>query len=291
MNTFNLVIELGGHPHRLTMILKNETLRSSTRPLLIFLHGWGGSSAYWMPTATSMAEHYDCLLYDLKGFGSSRPEKQSNSEFSFKSYALELEQLIQKSRESKSDREIYLIAHSMGCSIALNLEKSILDSLEGIILTCHGLPTVPDWHISTFAAIASKVIKIRYSWLRNVPHMDRVFVSRFLESEIEKAARSSLLLDYLRADSIALKKTLLESFKKESFERLSQVYADLEIPTLQLSGAKDRIIRPEWGEEAAARNALIRWKAIEGSGHFPMLENAALFEETVKNFLSSSRKN
>jgi pimeloyl-ACP methyl ester carboxylesterase len=45
--------------------------RSSHRPVLVFVHGWGGSCRYWQATAAALSDTYDCLLYDLKGFGRS----------------------------------------------------------------------------------------------------------------------------------------------------------------------------------------------------------------------------
>ena len=47
------------------------------RPVLVFLHGWGGSSRYWRSTAEALADTYDCLLYDWRGFGKSAIDRKS----------------------------------------------------------------------------------------------------------------------------------------------------------------------------------------------------------------------
>ena len=50
-----------------------EWIRQSTdssKPVMVFVHGWGGSARYWHSTATALADKFDCLLYDLRGFWS-----------------------------------------------------------------------------------------------------------------------------------------------------------------------------------------------------------------------------
>ncbi|KKJ01378.1 alpha/beta fold hydrolase [Prochlorothrix hollandica] len=45
--------------------------RDPAKPVMVFIHGWGGSSRYWQSTAQALTPDYDCLLYDLRGFGRS----------------------------------------------------------------------------------------------------------------------------------------------------------------------------------------------------------------------------
>ncbi|NJN32679.1 MAG: alpha/beta hydrolase, partial [Synechococcales cyanobacterium RM1_1_8] len=34
------------------------------KPVMLFIHGWGGSARYWQATATALSDQFDCLLYD-----------------------------------------------------------------------------------------------------------------------------------------------------------------------------------------------------------------------------------
>ena len=64
------------------------------RPVLVFLHGWGGSGRYWRSTAEAMSDRYDCLIYDLRGFGRSKIiDGDEPSAYSLKSYADDLDEL------------------------------------------------------------------------------------------------------------------------------------------------------------------------------------------------------
>ena len=54
------------------------------KPVIVFIHGWGGSARYWHSTAQALSDDFDCLLYDLRGFGRSlMPSSLQNSEVSY----------------------------------------------------------------------------------------------------------------------------------------------------------------------------------------------------------------
>lgn len=41
------------------------------KPVMVFVHGWAGSARYWRSTAIAQQDQFDCLLYDMRGFGRS----------------------------------------------------------------------------------------------------------------------------------------------------------------------------------------------------------------------------
>lgn len=36
---------------------------------MVFLYGWGGFGKYWEIIVEEFFEEFDCLIYDLRGFG------------------------------------------------------------------------------------------------------------------------------------------------------------------------------------------------------------------------------
>ncbi|MEB3356462.1 MAG: alpha/beta hydrolase [Synechococcales bacterium] len=44
--------------------------------VLVFVHGWLLSRKYWQPLVDCLASDYQCLSYDLRGFGDSQPVSQ-----------------------------------------------------------------------------------------------------------------------------------------------------------------------------------------------------------------------
>ncbi|HEY9638377.1 MAG TPA: alpha/beta fold hydrolase, partial [Coleofasciculaceae cyanobacterium] len=64
------VINVRGVEHYYEWI--RQPTASQTKPVIVFIHGWGGSARYWESTALTLSEQFDCLLYDLRGFGRSK---------------------------------------------------------------------------------------------------------------------------------------------------------------------------------------------------------------------------
>lgn len=61
-------IEIQGFPHAY------ELSEPTDSPLvLVFVHGWLLSRAYWQPVIDQLSPAFPCLTYDLRGFGESQP--------------------------------------------------------------------------------------------------------------------------------------------------------------------------------------------------------------------------
>src|SRR6185503_3410150 len=44
-------------------------------PPLVFIHGASGTHMSWWQQVAELRCHYSCLIYDLRGYGRSRPKK------------------------------------------------------------------------------------------------------------------------------------------------------------------------------------------------------------------------
>ncbi|HEY9658622.1 MAG TPA: alpha/beta hydrolase [Allocoleopsis sp.] len=60
-------IDISGFPHAYDL---SSLTKSST--VLVFIHGWLLSRAYWQPVIQQLDSEYQCLSYDLRGFGESQ---------------------------------------------------------------------------------------------------------------------------------------------------------------------------------------------------------------------------
>jgi 2-succinyl-6-hydroxy-2,4-cyclohexadiene-1-carboxylate synthase len=52
---------------------------TDTPIVLVFIHGWLLSRAYWQPVIERLSPHFQCLSYDLRGFGESQPSQVPSS--------------------------------------------------------------------------------------------------------------------------------------------------------------------------------------------------------------------
>lgn len=257
------------------------------KPVMVFVHGWGGSARYWRSTATALSSEYDCLLYDLRGFGRSvLPSEAVTTNYDLEEYA---EDLIILLNTLNIDR-IYLHAHSMGASIATLFINRYSDRIISAILTCNGIFEYDAKAFAAFHKFGGYVVKFRYNWFLKVPLADRMFMARFLTSPIDKGDRVAFLEDFLLANYEAAVGTIYTSVSKKAVDTMPQEFAKIPIPTLMVSGEKDIIIPAKMGKQASELNEHIQYREIPNTGHFPMLEAKNTYLEIVQSFLATPFK-
>ncbi|KAI1410109.1 hypothetical protein F5Y13DRAFT_181562 [Hypoxylon sp. FL1857] len=88
-------------------------------PLLVFIHGLGGSVAQFHPLLTSLVNSASCLAVDFPGCGLSKFAPTSWDAYTTDALTDLLETIIEGYREK--DQGIVLIAHSMGTAIAARI--------------------------------------------------------------------------------------------------------------------------------------------------------------------------
>lgn len=253
-------------------------------PVMVFLHGWAGSARYWRRTAASLSNDFNCLLYDLRGFGRSLlPQSPPPSSYELEEYAEDLAVLLEA---FKIDRA-YINAHSMGASVAVLFLNLYPEKAERAILNCNGIFEYDEKAFAAFYKFGGYVVKFRYNWFLQVPFAERMFMSRFLHRPIAPFEQRAFLSDFLQADYEAALQTIYACVSQKAVEVMPQEFARLQMPTLLIAGEKDKIIPAELGRKAAVLNEKISYCEIPKTGHFPMLEDPPTYLERVREFLRS----
>ena len=286
-------IDIRGVPHYYQWVKDStQTQASSAKPVMVFLHGWGGSGRYWQHTAEALTGQFDCLLYDLRGFGRSRlpaptsaqqPESQ-NHIYTLEAYAEDLVALL----DALELPQIYLNAHSMGASIAAFFLNQHPDRVIQAILTCIGLLEYDEREFSQFHKFGHYVVKFRPQWLPKIPLMDRAFMARFLYRSVPAAVRREFVEDFVIADFDAALGTMLEAVSEKAANTMPTLFTDLSVPTLVISGEHDQIITAEMGRQAADLNDQVDYALIPDTAHFPMLEDSDTYLARVGEFLQQN---
>ncbi|MEA5527621.1 alpha/beta fold hydrolase [Nodularia spumigena] len=275
---------------------------SLVKPVMVFIHGWAGSARYWKSTADALVDQFDCLLYDLRGFGRSRGkptiaetsesvmESQSTPETSaaIKELTYELEEYAEDLAGLLDElqlQRIYINAHSMGASIATLFINSYPQRVERGILTCSGIFEYDEKAFTAFHKFGGYVVKFRPKWLGKIPLADRIFMARFLHSPIANSERQAFLQDFLEADYDAALGTIYTSVSKAQAELMPDEFAKVTVPILLVAGEYDQIIPAEMGRQAAAQSDKIEFAMIANTSHFPMLEDAPTYLMRVQEFL------
>ncbi len=107
---------------------------NKTRPSLVFLHYFGGSSQSWTEVIARLADDYHCVAPDLRGFGESEDSVET---FTIEDYADDVQELI----ALLELENFVLIGHSMGGKFALALAARNPKGLQSLILLAPSPPT------------------------------------------------------------------------------------------------------------------------------------------------------
>ncbi|MEO1186515.1 MAG: alpha/beta hydrolase, partial [Cyanobacteria bacterium J06636_27] len=215
-----------------------QTYSDSPKPVMVFIHGWAGSARYWESTAQVLSKQFDCLLYDMRGFGRSRGkpivqvdslQKKQGEEavieltYKLEEYAEDLAVLLD---ELELER-VFINAHSMGASIATLFLNQYQERVEKAILTCSGIFEYDKKSFEAFHKFGGYVVKFRPQWLGKIPLVDRMFMARFLYRSIKATERQAFLEDFLIADYEAALNTIYTSVSKAQAELMPQEFAKL----------------------------------------------------------------
>ncbi|WP_071518199.1 alpha/beta hydrolase [Geitlerinema sp. PCC 9228] len=258
-----------------------ESSASTEKPVMVFLHGWGGSTRYWQNTAEALSPWFHCLLYDLRGFGRSRLPQENHLDYELETYADDLAILL----ENLNLEEVYINAHSMGASIATLFLNRYRERVRKAILTCSGIFAYDEKAFTVFHKAGTLVAKFRPQWLRKIPQVDRLFISRFLHRPLPRHISQAFLEDYLMADEEATIGTIYTSVSKKAAEIMPDEFSKISIPTLLVSGEYDKIIPAKMGAHAASFSEKVYHLVMPRTAHFPMLEDKDTYLRNVKEFL------
>ena len=260
--------------------------RLSPKPVMVFIHGWSGSGRYWQSTAEALSDYFDCLLYDMRGFGRSRLPEDVQLNYELEEYAHDLAFLL----DALGLEKVYLNSHSMGASVATLFLNLYSERVERSILTCNGIFEYDEKAFSAFHKFGGYVVKFRYRWFLKVPFADKLFMARFLCRPIPRSYSWAFLEDFLLADYDAAVGTIYTSVSKKAVEVMPQEFAKLQVPTLLIAGEKDQIIPAEMGKKASALSENIEYSEIKNTAHFPMLEDEEVYLQRVRKFLQLEMK-
>jgi pimeloyl-ACP methyl ester carboxylesterase len=279
------LISIRGVEHYYEWITTDASAQPTGKPVMVFLHGWAGSARYWESTARVQASDFDCLLYDMRGFGRSPlPKQPPESSYELETYAHDLAELLAALNLSR----VYINAHSTGASIATLFLNLYPEKVERAILTCSGIFEYDEKAFTTFHKFGGYVVKFRPSWLASIPFADRLFMARFLHQSLPTEDSLAFLKDFLMADAEAAIGTMVTAVSKKAAEEMPEEFARLSVPTLLVAGEFDRIIPAIMGKQAAALSKKVEFVIIPNTAHFPMLEDAATYLQRIRDFLPAT---
>ena len=291
-------VNIHGVPHHYQL---TYPISESSAPVLIFIHGWLLSSNYWQPLVKQLAPRYQCLIYDLRGFGDSQPpscvsslkeevlpnsdQSQSfhpKSSYSLVAYAEDLMILLDK----LNIEQAWLIGHSLGGSVALWSADICPHKVKGVICINAGGGIYLKEEFERFRNTGQRLVKFRPSWLGAVPWLDWIFARFMVARPLGRRWGRQRLEDFLKANQKAAISSLLDSTTEEEVHLLPQIVSRLKQPVYFLAGAKDTVMEPKYVRHLASFHYLFQHNdgnviEISDCGHLAMLERTQLVSEKI----------
>ena len=299
-----------------TEILKVRHAYDLTAPTtgthaLVFIHGWLLSRRYWQPLTERLAPDYQCLAYDLRGFGQSHSSTvepsscQQNSlslnSTSFSSivaslpasrynpaaYAQDLVVLLQQLNITSA----WLIGHSLGGSIALWAAEQLPEYVKGVICINAGGGIYIKEAFEQFRYVGQQLLKVRPRWLCQLPLIDLLFTRANVARPIARCWGRQRVIDFVMANPEAAVGTLLDSTTEDEINRLPQVVSQLKQPVYFLAGAQDKIMEPKYVRHLASFHPLFQACGdnvveISHCGHLAMVEQPDVVATLVRSILA-----
>ncbi|MEI6368115.1 MAG: alpha/beta hydrolase [Nostocales cyanobacterium ELA608] len=280
-------IEILGVPHRYEL-----TTPTSCPHTLVFIHGWLNSCVYWQPVISRLSLDFQCLSYDLRGFGESQSQVTSehtdieltatgsimlssslDSLYSPSAYAQDLAVLLQHLNISSA----WLIGHSLGGTIALWTAAQLPNYAQGVICINAGGGIYLKEAFEQFRAVGQKFLQVRPRWLSQMPLIDLLFTKASVLHPLERFWSRQRLIDFIVADPEAALGTLLDSTTEEEINCLPQLVSKLKQPVYFLAGADDKVMEPKYIRHLASFHWLFQYVGdnvieISDCGHLAMLE-------------------
>lgn len=241
-------------------------------PVLI-LHGMFGTLDNWQTIAKKLAKHFMVFIIDLRNHGRS----PHSDEFNYAIMANDVREFM----ESNWIYEAYVVGHSMGGKVAMQLASENPDMVQKLVL----VDIAPKVYVGNHQSIFEALFSLDLDQLESRKEADEL-----LQEKIDSYGVRQFILKNLSINK--------ETQGYEWKMNLPVIYAayqevlgkgDLstpfENPTLFIKGAQSDYILPEEFESYKEYFPNASLKTIEKAGHWVHAEQPKLFLEVLTNFL------
>ena len=242
---------------------------TGTGQTLFFLHGMNGNSKSWENLFYSLSSSFRVVAWDAPSFGGSDVFGDNIEEYKNAAKAL---------IETLKLKKIILIGHSMGGLIASQLAYDNDVSVSGLILSsthlgfgCKKGEPLMERYANRLKTFSTKLSDIDYAMeraKRNTPEGTSESVIKFL---------ANVALD-IRKESIR------DGGRMSQETDNTNIYKDLKVPVLILSGGKDTVISTEMHASLIAALPRAHKVVFPKAGHASFAEYPDQFNYQVTEF-------
>jgi pimeloyl-ACP methyl ester carboxylesterase len=241
---------------------------------LVMIMGIGGDQSSWKHQVSTFKKHYQVITFDNRGVGKSDKPQGSYSP------TLMAEDTIQLMDFLKIEKA-HILGMSMGGLIAQEIAINYPERILKLILT------------STFACWDDEANGPTPEMLAVMELPTKQQVKRLLDASFNKFFNKFIIIPLImifkarqiKEPEITGMRGQLDSTKGyNSLDRLPLIKA----PTLVLTGAKDRVVKPESSNTLSQKIPNAKLVKIENGSHMICWEVSKVFNKEVLDFLKST---
>jgi 3-oxoadipate enol-lactonase len=240
---------------------------------VIFMHGIGGNSRNWAEQMPAVADHFHAIAWDARGYGDS---EDYEGELRFPTFGHDLSRLL--------DHLEVPAAHLVGLSMGGRIALDFYEQSPSRVLSLSLVDTFAGYDDSFTPAAREKFIELRRKPLLEgkEPRDIAPVVAQTLVSSRASPAHIAALIDSMsRLHKFSYIKTIEAMTRYERVADLSKVH----VPTLVVVGDQDRLTPPSVAREMTTAIAGAELAIIRNAGHLANIEQPALFNAILLDFL------
>ncbi len=265
-------------------------------PLLVCVHGLGGSSVNWIAVAPLLTGSFRVLAPDLAGHGRTLAGTRTTD-------VNANQRLLDRFLREVSGTPAILVGNSMGGLIALLQAGRNPETVVGLVLVDPALPReqrgLPDREVAArFALAALPMVGERYMAKQrrqrtperlvaetlalccvDPSRVPEPVVAALVDLARERTSQHGTIAAYLGAARSIVKIMARPKALLARIDRVNQ-------PTLLISGDQDRLVPVAAARAMAARRPEWRYEERAGIGHVPQLEDPEWTAATIHDWLA-----
>ena len=271
-------VTLGSHEVHLV-----EAGNPNSENLLILMHGFGASSFSYKDNLEILGDVAHVIAYDRAAFGfTERPTDWEINPYGTPGQLEVIDDIVTK---YGSDKNVFLLGHSAGGSIAASYAVDNQEKLAGVILFAPAI------------GIGGGGGNL-FNWVFDVPQLDHIgplLVSTIATSGLDQIYASyfdeaqvtdEVLAGYTAPLEVAGWERAFWEFNKAPRDpEISERFTEIQIPTLVITGDTDVVVETERSVEIAGLLPDAELVIIPETGHLPNEEKPEEFAGAVRNFI------
>lgn len=231
--------------------------QDSTRPTVIFLHGWGGNKSSFIRSILLLKSKYNLLTLTMPTTATT------TTSWTLFDYASMIENIL----HLYNIKSVNIICHSFGFRVATILKNTV--KIDSLIITGGAGPK-------------------KESIIKRIERENKKILLSILNTPIPKKSRKKKF-EYLYQFVASPDYQQLSQVNKETFKNIVNLNTiqsiNFSCPILLFWGKWDNETKPWIAKKIAKRNRLNSELHLVKGGHFAYLENAEIFNNFVIKFL------